>query len=165
MPRSILTPIYHWFSQQGWEPLAFQQETWSAYLAGKSGIIQVPTGSGKTYAAVMGPVAQMLSEVEKTGKPLSDLQLLYITPLRSLSRDIEASIRRPIEDMGWPITVASRTGDTKAAVKTHQIKKNAEYFDHHTRVASGAAVLQAFGKAIWAVARCDFRRVARVDGL
>jgi len=123
VPRSILTPIYHWFSQQGWEPLAFQQETWSAYLAGKSGIIQVPTGSGKTYAAVMGPVAQMLSEVEKTGKPLSDLQLLYITPLRSLSRDIEASIRRPIEDMGWPITVASRTGDTKAAVKTHQIKK------------------------------------------
>jgi ATP-dependent helicase Lhr and Lhr-like helicase len=119
---SILTPIQAWFTQQGWQPIAFQQETWQAYLAGKSGLIQVPTGSGKTYGAVMGPVAQMLAEIEE-GRALNGLQLLYITPLRALSRDIEASIRKPIEDMGWPITVASRTGDTKAAAKARQIKK------------------------------------------
>ncbi len=65
----------------------------------------------------MGPVAQMLSEDS------SRLQLLYITPLRALSRDIEASIRRPIEEMNWPITVESRTGDTKSSVKSRQIKK------------------------------------------
>ncbi len=120
---SILTPIQDWFAQQSWEPIAFQKDTWKAYLAGKSGIIQVPTGSGKTYGAVMGPIAQMLAKIEHTGKPLSGLQLLYITPLRALSRDIEASIHRPIEEMGWPITVESRTGDTKASVKTRQIKK------------------------------------------
>ncbi|MGC1308078.1 MAG: ligase-associated DNA damage response DEXH box helicase [Phormidesmis sp.] len=120
---SILTPVNSWFAQQGWKPLAFQKKTWQAYLAGQSGIIQVPTGSGKTYGAVMGPLAQMLAEVEKTGKPLSGLQLLYITPLRALSRDIEASIRRPIEEMGWPITVESRTGDTKSSVKSRQIKQ------------------------------------------
>ncbi len=117
-----LTPIHDWFAQQNWEPITFQQKTWDAYLAGKSGLIQVPTGSGKTYGAVMGPVAQMLAEVE-AGKPISGLQLLYITPLRSLSRDIEASIRRPIEEMGWPIEVESRTGDTKPSVKSRQIKK------------------------------------------
>ncbi len=113
-----LTPICDWFAKQNWKPIAFQAETWDAYLSGKSGIIQVPTGSGKTYGAIMGPIAQMLSE-----ESLSGLQLLYITPLRALSRDIEASIRRPIEEMEWPITVESRTGDTKSSVKSRQIKK------------------------------------------
>jgi ATP-dependent Lhr-like helicase len=115
---SILTPVYDWFAQQGWEPIAFQQKAWDAYLASDSGLIQVPTGSGKTYGAVMGPLAQMLAEDR-----LSGLQLLYITPLRALSRDIEASIQRPIEEMGWPITIASRTGDTKSSAKSRQLKK------------------------------------------
>ena len=114
-----LAPIEDWFIRQNWKPIAFQKKAWNAYLSGKSGIIQVPTGSGKTYGAVMGPMAQMLSE----GNSLSGLQLLYITPLRALSRDIEASIRRPIEEMEWPITVESRTGDTKSSIKTRQIKK------------------------------------------
>ena len=113
-----LTPIKDWFARQSWQPIAFQEKAWDAYLAGESGIIQVPTGSGKTYGAIMGPIAQMLSE-----ESLSGLQLLYITPLRALSRDIEASIRRPIEEMEWPITVESRTGDTKSSVKSRQIKK------------------------------------------
>lgn len=124
---AILTPITEWFDQQNWKPITFQKKTWKAYLSGHSGIIQVPTGSGKTYGAIMGPLAQMLAAIEETGekagKPLSGLQLLYITPLRALSRDIELSIKRPIEEMGWPITVESRTGDTKASVKSRQIKK------------------------------------------
>ncbi|MEL6903043.1 MAG: ligase-associated DNA damage response DEXH box helicase [Cyanobacteria bacterium J06606_4] len=115
---SILAPIHDWFTQQGWSPIAFQRKTWEAYLSGKSGIIQVPTGAGKTYAAVMGPLAQILDEKSQSG-----LQLLYITPLRALSRDIEASIRRPIEEMAWPMSVESRTGDTKSSVKSRQIKK------------------------------------------
>ena len=119
---STLSPILAWFKQQGWQPIAFQKKTWKAFLENKSGIIQVPTGSGKTYSAVMGPIAKMLAEIEKA-KPLSGLQLLYITPLRALSRDIEASIKRPIEEMNWPITVESRTGDTKSSVKSRQIKK------------------------------------------
>lgn len=112
-----LAPITEWFSRQGWEPLTFQQQTWSAYLDGHSGLIQVPTGSGKTYAAVMGPLAAMLST------PGVGLQLLYITPLRALSRDIEQSIRRPIEEMGWDLTIESRTGDTSSSRKTRQLKK------------------------------------------
>ncbi|MGB7087581.1 MAG: DEAD/DEAH box helicase, partial [Phormidesmis sp.] len=119
---SILAPVHQWFTQQGWKPIPFQSKIWKAYLAGESGLIQVPTGSGKTYGAVMGPLAHMLADIE-TGQPLGGLQLLYITPLRALSRDIEASIRRPIEEMSWPITVESRTGDTASSVKSRQIKK------------------------------------------
>ncbi|RMF63784.1 MAG: ligase-associated DNA damage response DEXH box helicase, partial [Cyanobacteria bacterium J069] len=111
-----LAPITDWFQRQGWRPLPFQQETWEAFLAGHSGLIQVPTGSGKTYAAVMGAIAAMLHD------PKPGLQLLYLTPLRSLSRDIEQSIRRPIEEMGWDLRVESRTGDTSASRKTRQLK-------------------------------------------
>ena len=44
----LLEPIQRWFDRQGWTPLPFQQRTWQAYIAGGSGRIQVPTGSGKT---------------------------------------------------------------------------------------------------------------------
>ena len=111
-----LEPILTWFGRQGWQPLSFQKATWKAYLAGKSGMIQVPTGSGKTYAAVMGPIADMLRS------PATGLQLLYITPLRALSRDIEQSILRPIQEMGWNLRVESRTGDTSSAKKIRQLK-------------------------------------------
>ncbi len=111
-----LQSVLDWFNRQGWQPLTFQQQTWQAYLAGRSGLIQVPTGSGKTYGAVMGPIARML------GDPGGGLRLLYITPLRSLSRDIEQSILLPIEAMGWPLTVQSRTGDTSSARKARQLK-------------------------------------------
>jgi len=111
-----LTPIIDWFSRQGWQPLNFQQQVWEAYLAGHSGLIQVPTGSGKTYAAVMGPLAAMLAT------PGTGLQLLYITPLRALSRDIKQSIRRPVEEMGWHLQIAVRTGDTSSSQKSRQLK-------------------------------------------
>ncbi len=111
-----LTPIAQYFTTRGWQPLTFQAETWAAYLAGRSGLVQVPTGSGKTYAAVMGSVAEMIAN------PTVGLQLLYITPLRALSRDIEQAIKAPIEAMGWSITVESRTGDTSSARKAKQLK-------------------------------------------
>ncbi len=111
-----LAPIFDYFATRGWQPLAFQVETWAAYLAGRSGLVQVPTGSGKTYAAVMGPVAEMLAD------PPEGLQLLYITPLRALSRDIEQAIKAPLEAMNWSITVESRTGDTSSSRKAKQLK-------------------------------------------
>ncbi|MBD2234111.1 ligase-associated DNA damage response DEXH box helicase [Phormidium tenue] len=111
-----LVPITQYFATRGWQPLTFQAETWAAYLDGRSGLVQVPTGSGKTYAAVMGAIAELIAT------PAVGLQLLYITPLRALSRDIEQAIKAPIESMGWGITVESRTGDTSSARKTKQMK-------------------------------------------
>ncbi|HEY9623995.1 MAG TPA: DEAD/DEAH box helicase, partial [Crinalium sp.] len=113
---SDLQPVLTWFNRQGWQPLPFQLKTWEAYLSGRSGMIQVPTGSGKTYAAVMGAIAEMLRS------PRSGLQLLYITPLRALSRDIEQAILRPIQEMDWVLRVESRTGDTSSSRKTRQLK-------------------------------------------
>ena len=113
---TALEPIRAWFAEQGWTPLKFQEETWQAYLNGESGLVQVPTGAGKTYAAVLGPVAEMLDSSEK------GLKLLYLTPLRAVARDIEAAISRALDALAPGLRVESRTGDTKATTKRKQFK-------------------------------------------
>ena len=119
-PSTLLAPIEAWFERQGWTPLPFQRQCWQAYLAGESGLIQVPTGSGKTYAAVMGPIADFLAE------PSPGLRLLYLTPLRALSRDLALAIQQPIAAMGWPLRVAIRNGDTSSYERGKQLRSPPE---------------------------------------
>ena len=54
--------VRQWFADQGWTPFPFQEETWRRYLAGESGMIHAATGTGKTYAAWLGPLAEALTE-------------------------------------------------------------------------------------------------------
>ena len=117
----MLRPIEAWFTSRGWRPMPFQRQCWRAYLEGASGLIQVPTGSGKTYAAVMGPIAAMLAENGGAG-PEGGLRLLVLTPLRALSRDLLLAIREPIESMGWPLRVGLRNGDTSSHERGKQLK-------------------------------------------
>ncbi|MCP9929302.1 ligase-associated DNA damage response DEXH box helicase [Cyanobium sp. AMD-g] len=124
MDRSFaaaLRPIEEWFSRRGWRPMPFQRQCWRAYLEGASGLIQVPTGSGKTYAAVMGPIAAMLAE-KGGAEPDGGLRLVVLTPLRALSRDLLLAIREPIETMGWPLRVGLRNGDTSSHERAKQLK-------------------------------------------
>ena len=116
-PAKVLEPIEAWFALQGWTPMAFQRQCWTAYLHGQSGLLQVPTGAGKTYAAVLGPVAEMLQRPDSKG-----LQLLVITPLRALSRDLALAIEQPIQAMGWPLRVAIRNGDTSSHERSKQLR-------------------------------------------
>ena len=73
----------------------------------------------------MGPIARMLSE---DAVPRG-IRLLYLTPLRALSRDLALAIREPIEVMGWPIRVGSAMA-TAAAVNA------ANNSNHHRRFLS-----------------------------
>ncbi|MDX2130152.1 MAG: ligase-associated DNA damage response DEXH box helicase [Chloroherpetonaceae bacterium] len=109
------TPLETWFHKQGWKPLPFQTQAWEAYHAGKSGVVSVATGSGKTYSIFLAAALKASSKVTAPG-----LKILYITPLRALSRDIERALKRPIEELGWPLTVMSRTGDTGASQRQKQ---------------------------------------------
>ncbi len=116
--EAVWAKIGAWFAQQGWQPTEFQRAAWLAYQKKKSGLIYVPTGSGKTYAAVFAAIAELL---QNPPHPKDDgLHLLYITPLRALSRDVEKSIRKPCDDLGLNIRIETRTGDTKASLRRKQ---------------------------------------------
>ncbi|MEO0508884.1 MAG: ligase-associated DNA damage response DEXH box helicase [Verrucomicrobiota bacterium] len=109
--------IEEWFKQKGWKAHPFQKATWKAQRNGQSGLIQVPTGSGKTYAAYGGLLDQ-LKDLKSTG-----LKILYLTPLRAMTRDLELALAKPLEDIGLSATVESRTGDTSSSVKARQKRK------------------------------------------
>ena len=117
--------LEQWFASRGWNPFEFQRDVWSAYANDESGLIHAATGTGKTYAAFMGPVLEALAEHEspRTMRRRADgapLRVLWITPLRALASDTEQALREPIEAMGLPWTVESRTGDTTAARRARQ---------------------------------------------
>ncbi|MES2643431.1 MAG: ligase-associated DNA damage response DEXH box helicase [Myxococcota bacterium] len=110
-PEQALDRLRGWFTERGWIPMPFQEEAWAAYLRGESGIVQVPTGAGKTYAAYLGPLAEIAADGGG---------LLYISPLRAMARDIEAALKAPVEALGLAIRVESRTGDTSSSVRVRQ---------------------------------------------
>jgi ATP-dependent Lhr-like helicase len=111
-----LEPIEEWFSEKGWSPFQFQREVWDAYRQGKSGLIHSATGTGKTFAAWMGPVSEALDHYE------DGLQVLWITPLKALAGDTVYSLELPLKDLGLAWRVESRTGDTSSAGKPSKPK-------------------------------------------
>ncbi|MDQ3137574.1 MAG: ligase-associated DNA damage response DEXH box helicase [Gemmatimonadota bacterium] len=116
--------VRQWFRLHDWTPFPFQEQVWRAYLAGESGLIHAATGTGKTYAAWLGPVLEWLRDYpagprRKVTVP-PPLRVLWITPLRALAGDTEAALRAPVEDFGLPWTVQSRTGDTPARIRARQ---------------------------------------------
>ncbi len=119
-----LEQVEAWFASRRWTPWTFQREAWAAFGGGASGLIEVATGAGKTYAAYMGPLASMIDEIEEldesgSGK-LTGVRVLYVTPLRAVTRDIEKALLLPIIEMGLTLTVEGRTGDTSAATRARQ---------------------------------------------
>ena len=112
--------VERWFAVNGWQPFAFQCEVWSAFANGESGLIHSATGSGKTLAAWLGP---LIADIEANVSAAPPLTVLWITPMRALSADTEASLRRPIDELGLSWTVGSRTGDTGSAERGRQSKR------------------------------------------
>ena len=108
--------IFSFFRKKGWEPLPFQIKVWNSFKNGENGIIQVPTGCGKTYAALMGPLKKIKDLKCKKG-----LNLLFITPLKALSRDIEKSISEAAKFIDEEIKVSIRNGDTSQNEKKKQL--------------------------------------------
>jgi len=103
-----------WFDAQGWTPFPFQREAWEAMQRGEDGLVHVPTGAGKTYAAYIAALASCIDV------PPDGLAIVYVTPLRALARDIEQALRAPVEALGLSLRVETRTGDTPSSVRQRQ---------------------------------------------
>ena len=65
----VYTALNSWVARQNWVPFSFQRATWEAYTAGKSGLVHAPTGLGKTYAVLGGPIIQAFSDNDVLAKP------------------------------------------------------------------------------------------------
>jgi len=124
MNRNQLTEIAEtWFSNQGWKPFAFQKQTWTAFLQKKNGLLNAPTGSGKTYALWVPIVLDYLKKnPDYKTKQKKGLKAIWITPLRALSVEIEQSAQRFADESGSGLTAGIRTGDTPQKVRAAQKK-------------------------------------------
>lgn len=111
----------NWFESRGWTPFPFQRQAWEAYLAGKSGLVNAPTGSGKTYSLLM-PIALefMRQHPDFNTRKNNGLRAIWITPIRALSKEIQLSAERLFDGLGLPWKVGVRSGDTSAKERERQ---------------------------------------------
>ena len=114
----------NWFEEQNWKPFAFQKKTWKAFLQGKHGLLNAPTGSGKTYALWFPIILDYIKKnPDYRDKHKKGLKAIWITPLRALSQEIKQSAERVAHDLGTQMTVGIRSGDTTTKERAQQKKQ------------------------------------------
>jgi ATP-dependent Lhr-like helicase len=113
-------PAAAWFAARGWRPFPFQLEVVRAYRAGESGLVHSATGTGKTLAAILGPIEESLAQDERGAPPL---RVLWITPMRALAGDTAQSLGKAVAGAGLGWTVGLRTGDTTPAERARQARR------------------------------------------
>jgi len=103
-----------WFTAKGWEPRRHQLEMLEAARAGRHALLVAPTGAGKTLAGFLPSLVELIRE------PSEGLHTLYVSPLKALAVDVQRNLLTPIAEMGLPIRVETRTGDTPSDRKARQ---------------------------------------------
>ncbi|NGM62029.1 ligase-associated DNA damage response DEXH box helicase [Sphingobacterium sp. SGG-5] len=98
----------------------FQQKAWAYYAKGYSGMIVAPTGFGKTFSVFLGVLIDFMNHPERYKK---GLKLLWITPLRSLAKDLARAMQQAIDDIGLDWVVEVRNGDTTIKQKQRQSRQ------------------------------------------
>jgi ATP-dependent Lhr-like helicase len=115
--------VSNWLSSIDRKPFPFQVETWEAIVAKKSGLVNAPTGCGKTFAVFLGAVIQYInSNPNDYTKKKAGLQLLWITPLRALAKDIGRAMEETLAALQIPWRVGIRNGDTSIKERSAQKK-------------------------------------------
>jgi ATP-dependent helicase Lhr and Lhr-like helicase len=117
-PLAHFTPaVREWFGRAFAAPTAAQAQAWPAIATGEHVLISAPTGSGKTLAAFLYGLDRFLAEPshERT-------RLVYVSPLKALSYDVEKNLRAPLRGIGAELNVAIRTGDTPQRERRDMVK-------------------------------------------
>ncbi len=123
MFEQALSTVENWFTSKKWSPFPFQKHVWQAVLEGKSGLLNSPTGSGKTYALFFPVIIKALQQASlspSTHKNKHRLKLLWITPLRALAKDLTKTMQETCEQLGLDWQVEQRTGDISSSAKQKQ---------------------------------------------
>lgn len=112
-----------WFGNALGEPTPVQKEAWPIIAAGKHVLVSAPTGTGKTLSAFLVFLDRMKRQA-KEGILKQELQLIYVSPLKSLAADIRENLKRPLEGIGAQeeIAIGIRTGDTSQRDRQRMVK-------------------------------------------
>ena len=120
--------ITDWLSSKGHHPFLFQEQTWQEILQGKSGLVNAPTGCGKTFSVFLGAVIDFINQHPDNyqTKIKNRLQLIWITPLRALAKDIGRAMEEVIVELGMNWKVGIRNGDTSISDRQKQKRQMPE---------------------------------------
>lgn len=128
----LLAPVRDWFLETLGRPTPAQALGWPPIVRGEHTLILSPTGSGKTLAAFLWTINRLFSEGERT-RQAKAVDLLYVSPLKALSNDIEFNLRTPLKGIRAKareqaielpaIRVAVRTGDTPSSARVSMLRK------------------------------------------
>ena len=133
MPLSNFHPaVSRWFLSEFKKPTEVQQLAWAQTSHQKNTLIAAPTGSGKTLAAFLAAIDGLIRKC-LTGELDDKTQVVYVSPLKALSNDIEKNLQQPLAGINrelkhlglsdCKIRAAVRTGDTPAYARTQMVKK------------------------------------------
>ena len=133
MPQARFHPlIAEWFDSNVGTPTEVQQQAWPAIQSGADVLIAAPTGSGKTFAAFLSCIDRLFQQA--LARELDDqTQVLYVSPLKALSNDIQKNLQQPLAEIGTAalsagllmpeLRVLVRTGDTPMADRQQMLKR------------------------------------------
>ena len=118
MPLDAFTPqVREWFGRAFAAPTPAQSQAWPAIATGAHTLISAPTGSGKTLAAFLWALDRLVAE------PTTDrTRLVYVSPLKALSYDVEKNLRAPLRGIGADVKVGIRTGDTPQKERREMVR-------------------------------------------
>jgi len=111
----------HWFDSKQWNILPFQQNCWDEINKRNSGLLNAPTGSGKTYAIFLG-LLDLIKQKRINQEKKIGLKIIWVTPLRALSNDIANALKTACEALLPDLQIGVRTGDTSATERIKQKK-------------------------------------------
>jgi ATP-dependent helicase Lhr and Lhr-like helicase len=131
VPPALLPDRFQkWFAARGWSPREHQLALLAKARDDRSALLIAPTGAGKTLAGFLPSLVELASPMATDGKSLvstgrgvkrtGGLHTLYISPLKALAVDIARNLETPIAEMGLPIKVETRTGDTPVSRRQRQ---------------------------------------------
>ena len=115
------------------KPFAFQEEAWEQIMV-TAVLVNAPTGFGKTFSVFLGAIIKFINQHPKDykTKKKNGLQLLWITPLRALGKDIARAMEEVIAELGMNWQIGIRNGDTDINERQRQKRNMPEAVNHYS---------------------------------
>ncbi|MCP9221737.1 ligase-associated DNA damage response DEXH box helicase [Erythrobacter sp. LQ02-29] len=120
MTDDLPPEIASWFAGRGWRVRRHQSEMLEVARSGRHALLVADTGAGKTLAGFLPTLADFCPSQGTDAAPSDTLHTIYVSPLKALAHDVQRNLVAPVEEMGLPIRIETRSGDTPSDRKRRQ---------------------------------------------